>query len=520
MTQIHGKDVVSHPLDFSALPDSVAVPPRPVSTMSSGTAALLGLFGILGASVIGFMLGGGTGPTVRMPGPQVPLPNAPAAPAAITKIDVTAREFSFSPNKLKLERPGQLIVNFTNAGVVEHDLTITGVTGKAYAAPGAKSSATFDLGKPGTYEVVCSIAGHKEAGMVGTLVVGGTAATASTSGAPAAPAGANAPAPVAPPAPAAPAIKPALTGVAPLPPPKMALPIGTRGASLVKFEIETREVNAVLADGITYTYWTFDGTVPGPMLRVRQGDTVELVLKNAPASLTTHSIDLHAVTGQGGGAAYTQVAPGTDGSFRFKAMNPGVYVYHCATPMVAQHIANGMYGLIVVEPPGGLPPVDREFYVMQGDFYLQGDRAESGHHAFAVSKMLDENATYVLFNGGVGSLTGKNALKAKVGERVRIFFGVGGPNVTSSFHVIGEIFDRIYPEGASEIQTNVQTTLVPAGGATIAEFTVDVPSTLIIVDHSLGRLEKGAAAQIVVEGDPKPEIFEAIKVGKGGTGGH
>jgi nitrite reductase (NO-forming) len=188
--------------------------------------------------------------------------------------------------------------------------------------------------------------------------------------------------------------------------------------------------------------------------------------------------------------------------------------------MVAHHISNGMYGLIVVEPPGGLAPVDREYYVMQGDFYLEGDRGQPGHQGFAVNKMLDETPTYVLFNGGVGSLTGKNALKAKVGERVRIFFGVGGPNLTSSFHVIGEIFDRIQAEGASEFQTNVQTTLVPAGGATVAEFTADVPGTLIIVDHSLGRLEKGAAAQIVVEGEAKPDIFEPIKVGKGGTGGH
>jgi nitrite reductase (NO-forming) len=523
MAQLHDVDVAPHPADAAAYALGASIPPRPVSAMSSGTAALLGIFGLAGAALVGFALGGG--PLVRMPGPQLPAPNPPVAPAApaapastsATKIDVTAKEFSFGPGKLALDKPGQIVVNLTNAGVVEHDLSITGVAGKAYAAPGGKGSATFELPKAGTYQVFCSIPGHKEAGMVGTLVVGDGAAQAEAKAqAPGAPASAPAAPAVAP----APAIKPAMTGLTPLPAPQVAAPVGARPATLVKVELETREVNAVMADGITYTFWTFNGTVPGPMLRVRQGDTVELSLKNAPESLTTHSIDLHAVTGQGGGAAFTQVAPGTDGSFRFKAMNPGVYVYHCATPMVAHHISNGMYGLIVVEPPEGLAPVDREYYVMQGDFYLEGDRGQPGHQGFAVNKMLDETPTYVLFNGGVGSLTGKNALHAKAGERIRIFFGVGGPNLTSSFHVIGEIFDKVYPEGASEPQTNVQTTMVPAGGATIVEFTADVPGTLTAVDHSLGRLEKGAAAQIVVEGEAKPDIFEPIKVGKGGTGGH
>ena len=220
----------------------------------------------------------------------------------------------------------------------------------------------------------------------------------------------------------------------------------------------------------------------------------------------THSIDLHAVTGPGGGAKVTQVAPGETARFKFKALNPGVYIYHCATPMVAQHIASGMYGMIVVEPKAGLPKVDHEYYLMQGDFYLQGDRGDTGLRAFDLNKMLDERPDYVLFNGGVGALTGANAFKASVGESIRIFFGVGGPNLTSSFHVIGAIFDRVYPEGSltSPPETNVQTTHVSAGGATAVEFTAKVPGTYTIVDHSLGRMEKGAAAQIVVEGEPTP----------------
>jgi nitrite reductase (NO-forming) len=181
-----------------------------------------------------------------------------------------------------------------------------------------------------------------------------------------------------------------------------------------------------------------------------------------------------------------------------------------------------MYGLIVVEPKAGLPRVDQEFYLMEGDFYLQGQRGDEGLRAFDMNKMLDERPDYVLFNGGVGSLTGANAFKASVGQSVRIFFGVGGPNLTSSFHVIGTIFDKVYPEGSltSPPETDVQTTHVSAGGATMVEFTARVPGTYTIVDHSLGRMEKGAAGQIVVDGPPQPDIFQSIKAGSGGSGGH
>jgi nitrite reductase (NO-forming) len=189
--------------------------------------------------------------------------------------------------------------------------------------------------------------------------------------------------------------------------------------------------------------------------------------------------------------------------------------------MVAQHIANGMYGMIVVEPQEGLPRVDHEIYLMEGDFYLQGQRGDTGLRAFDLTKMLDERPDYVLFNGSVGANTGANAFQARVGDTVRIFFGVGGPNLTSSFHVIGEIFDRVYPEGAlADPEHNVQTTHVPAGGATVVEFTMQVPGTYAVVDHSLGRLEKGAAAQIVVQGEPNPTVFQPLKTGSAGAGGH
>ncbi|MCC6629503.1 MAG: nitrite reductase, copper-containing [Chloroflexi bacterium] len=307
---------------------------------------------------------------------------------------------------------------------------------------------------------------------------------------------------------AQPAVQPAIADAGRLPSPAVAPPVNRSEPATVQVELETVEVAAQLATGQTYTAWTFNGTVPGPMVRVRQGDTVELVLKNAADSTVAHSIDLHAVTGPGGGAVKTQTAPGEQTSFRFRALRPGAYVYHCATPLVPHHIANGMYGLIVVEPPEGYAPVDREFYVMQGEFYLTGQRGQPGHHGFSMEKMLAEQPDLVVFNGSVGALTGERALRARVGERVRIFFGVGGPNLGASFHVIGEIMERVYVQGATPPVNDVQTTFVPPGGATMAEFTVEVPGSYTLVDHSLGRMVKGAVGILQVEGEPNPDVFE------------
>jgi nitrite reductase (NO-forming) len=264
---------------------------------------------------------------------------------------------------------------------------------------------------------------------------------------------------------------------------------------------------------VEYTFWTFGGTVPGPMLRVREGDTVQIRLSNAKAAHNMHSIDLHAVTGPGGGAAVTQIAPGEEGVFEWKALNPGLYVYHCATPHVPIHIANGMYGMVLVEPAKGLPAVDREYYVMQGEFYTKGRTMTPGLQPFDADKARDERPEYVVFNGRMGALLDHGALRAKTGETVRLFVGNGGPNLVASFHIIGEVFDRVYPEAAigGDLRRNVQTTLVPAGGAAIVEFKVDVPGRFLLVDHSLSRaLDKGALGSLVVSGDERPDIFRAL----------
>ncbi len=296
-------------------------------------------------------------------------------------------------------------------------------------------------------------------------------------------------------------------------PPNVPPPTGRSTPAKVIVDLEVREVEKEISEGVKYTFWTFGGTVPGSFIRVRQGDTVEFHLKNHPDSKMPHNIDLHAVTGPGGGAASSFTAPGHASQFSFKALNAGLYVYHCATAPVGMHVANGMYGLILVEPPEGLPKVDHEYYVMQGDFYTVGKYREKGVQPFDMQKAIEENPTYVLFNGSEGALIGDNALKAKVGETVRLYVGNGGPNLTSNFHVIGEIFDKVWTEGGSHYQENVQTTLVPAGGSTIVQFKTEVPGTSVIVDHALFRaFNKGALGMIKTEGPENKAIYSGKEV--------
>lgn len=393
-------------------------------------------------------------------------------------------------------------ITLINGDPVLHSLAIAefGVGTGQLTTVDQTASFEFMPDRPGDFAYFCDVPGHKEVGMNGILRVSGTALPQAN-----APAQPQVVAAVPTAAPAAVDAVSVVRNPADLPP-----PVGDRGPMNIRIDLTTQEVTGILADGTTFDYFTFGGKIPGPMIRVRQGDTIELHLTNDPADVFPHSIDLHAVTGPGGGAVYTQTVPGGETMFTFQALNVGVYVYHCATASIPHHISEGMYGLIVVEPPGGLPKVDREFYVMQGDIYTLQPFGTAGHLSFDMEAMHHEDPTYVVFNGAVGGLTSdENALRANLGETVRIFFGVGGPNLTSSFHVIGEIFDRVYVEGSLTAPplTDVQTTMVPTGGAAVVEFKVNVPGRYILVDHSLARLEKGLAGYLYVEGDPQPDIF-------------
>lgn len=384
-------------------------------------------------------------------------------------------------------------ISITNGDGAIHDIAVPefGAQSEQIIGKGAATVIVFRASKSGIFEYLCTLPGHKAAGMFGKLIVGDV--------------------PTAP-----------KSNVRDLSknPNEVGQSVGKRAPKHIVVDLVTTEVEGKLGEGSTYRYWTFNDTVPGPFIRVRVNDTVTVNMKNAIDSTHIHSVDFHAVTGPGGGAAVTQAPPGQSKSFTFKALKAGLYVYHCATPMVAQHITNGMYGMILVEPEDGLSLVDREFYIMQGELYTAERHGSSGRHEFSLQKMLDEKPEHMMFNGNMAALTKTHKLEAQVGETVRIFFGVGGPNLISSFHVIGEIFDRVYDQASltSPPLTDVQTTLVPPGGATMVEFKVDYPGNYLIVDHALARAEKGLAGTLVVKGKADPDIFstqEAIDADHG-----
>ena len=386
---------------------------------------------------------------------------------------------------LTVQEGDMVQITLVNGEGAEHDLALPDLraASQRVTAPGASSTLVLHADSIGSFEYFCTLAGHRQAGMEGMLkvvqktVIAGTAQMASI-----------------------------VRDPADMPP-----PLAERGPTHVRYELEAIERMGRLDDNTTYNYWTFNGKVPGPMLRVRVGDTVTVSLKNAPDSLMLHNIDLHAVNGPGGGAVATEVEPGETKAFTFKALTPGLYVYHCATPMVANHISAGMYGLILVEPVGGLPKVDHEFYVMQGELYTTEAFGQSGVQEFSVDKLLSEHPEYFVFNGAVGALVTEHPLRAKVGETVRIYFGVGGPNFTSSFHVIGTIFDKVYTFGGlvSPPQLGVQTVSVPPGGAVVVDLSLPVPGRYVIVDHALSRLQRGLVGALFVDGPANPEIYRA-----------
>jgi len=369
-----------------------------------------------------------------------------------------------------------------NGEGAQHDIVFPSQDARSPRVTGKNASTTiaFRATKAGDFTYFCSVPGHQLAGMQGQFIVT--------------------------PKPPAQTMVEADISREPtdLPP-----PIGKRDPQTVRIDLLSVEVEGRLAEGTTFGYWTFNGKVPGPFLRVRVGDTVDIHLKNSADSTMIHSVDFHATTGPGGGSAALQVDPGAERSMTWKALVPGLYVYHCATPMVAEHIANGMYGLILVEPEGGLPPVDHEFYVMQGEIYTDAAFGRRGSQEFSVEKLLNEQPEYFVFNGSVGALSKLHPLQAKVGQTVRIFFGVGGPNYTSSFHVIGAILDKVYYLGGvkSAPLEGIQTVTVPAGGAVITELKLSVPGNYSLVDHALARMERGLVGILNVEGEPNPEIF-------------
>jgi nitrite reductase (NO-forming) len=493
--------------------------------------------------------------TAGFTGSRTPAPHQRvAAPVHVTKLTVSATEFALAPAALEAPAGQPVEITFINKGasfhnwavpslaatklqiismpknlpdVYVHDLTKLISDGHPIIVAGPHQSAVirFTPLDVGTYQILCTIPGHKEMGMVGTLVVPVShlepdGAGEVHSNGPGADGGhtdgqdADAMSGMEMPDTDTGAVAPG--HVARLPQAPVAPPLPHRPPTLVHVTLTTKEVVGYLADGVPYRFWTFNGSVPGPMIRVRQGDTVEVTLKNALDSKVSHSIDFHAATGPDAGGDATQVEPGQSATFRFKALNPGVYLYHCMTMPVAEHIANGMYGLVVVEPPGGLPHVDREFYVVEGEFYLQGTQHSHTTRSFSMDKTKAAQPDYVVFNGSVGALQGARGLTAHVGDTVRIFYGMAGPNLASSLHIIGVIFDRVYQEGATDPSHNVGVTLVPAGGTTMVEFTARAPGKYSLIDHSFARVLKGAMGTLTVSGPSQPTVFRVVRLAHSG----
>ena len=376
-------------------------------------------------------------------------------------------------------------ITLINGEGMQHniDVDLPGGAVRSQRVNGAGASTTISFVAPasGSYAYFCSVPGHREAGMEGRLVVA-----------------AKAPAPS--------VVEADLShDPARLPP-----AVGTRGPETVSVLLEAVEAEARLADGVTFTFWTFNRTVPGPFVRVRVGDEVLVRLRNASDSAMMHSVDFHAALAPGGGAMGLQVGPGEEKAIRFRATVPGLFVYHCGTPMVAEHIANGMFGMILVEPEGGLKPVDHEFYVMQNEIYTAEPMGKLGRQEFSVEKLLDERPTYVLLNGAVCALTKLHPLHAKVDESVRIFFGDAGPDLMSSFHIIGEIMDRVYPNGAllDPPLRGVQTIAVPPGSAAMIELTPQMPGRYVLLDHAIARVQRGLIGFLDVTGPANNVLYD------------
>jgi len=392
---------------------------------------------------------------------------------------------------LSLMKGSKVTIQMINGEDMPHDIVIDTPNGNKVASiklykVNETTSFVFSPLSNGIFNYYCSLPGHRSAGMEGVVFVGDTTSTI-------------------------PIAQPVTKSRIALNPTNIPPPINRNTPQNVDIYLSPEEHIAEIKAGSTYNYYTYNGTVPGPLFRVVEGDYVTVHFYNNASNTMIHSVDFHAVTGPGGGAVATQTKPGDTTVFSFKALRAGIYVYHCASPHVPTHISLGMYGLILVEPLGGLPPVDKEFYLMQGEMYTNYPYNVKTHFEQDDKKLHDENPEFVVFNGMYKGLTGLNALRANQFDKIRIYFGVGGPNLIASFHVIGEIFDTVYSEGSivSPPKKNVQTTLVAPGGATVVEMELEVPGAFTIVDHALGRtMDKGCAGVLLVTGVQNYTIFD------------
>ncbi len=297
--------------------------------------------------------------------------------------------------------------------------------------------------------------------------------------------------------------------------PNVPPPIARQEPAIVKVNLTATHKMMPLSSSQNYMFWTFNDHVPGPFIRARLGDWLEVHISNTDTSGMPHNVDFHAATGPGGGANLLTVSPGQQHTAWLRLLHPGLFMYHCAVPPMIDHIGNGMYGLILVEPTNGLPHADREFYIMQSEFYTKDASPDAKMLEYSHEKALAENPRFVVFNGQAGALMFQDGLHVNTGERVRIYFGNAGPDLISSFHIIGTVMDEVYRDGSlsGAPARGLQTTLVTPGAAAVIEFSPLVPGVYTFLDHSAAHSEKGAMGDLNVSGPAKADVYRSDQDG-------
>ncbi len=411
-----------------------------------------------------------------------------AAPAAAVEnaIEIEAFDLGFKPAALTVPAVGTFDVTFRNTGAAFHDLTFADGT-KIGAEAGAIGTGKVTIPADGL-TFICSVPGHEQGGMKGAVTVAGAPPAAGGDNP-----GGQAPSGTIAADPNAPAYVP-LDATAPA-----LLPGKTHDIDLVITEEEK-----TIAPGFVQKVWTFDGTVPGPVIRVKVGDTIRIHLKNPAENQLPHSIDFHA-SQVAWNDEMTSIKPGEEKLYEWTADYAGVWMYHCGTDPALHHIANGMYGMVIVEPAEGLPKVSKEFAIVQSEWYLgpQGKEADL-EKAMAAAPAPD----LVLFNG-VANQYKDHPLEVATGERVRIFVLNAGPSIDSSFHIVGTIFDTVTKEGVALSRGNAGNwgaqamDLAPAQGG-IVEFSTAEDGLYPIVTHAFNFVGRGALGLVQAgDGDPK-----------------
>ena len=406
-------------------------------------------------------------------------------------LEIHAFEMGFKPTELTVDQPGRYEVKLINDGMILHDIKFPDGT-KIEANAGETASAVVEVPAEGL-PFICSVPGHEQAGMVGKIVVQGHATADASYGSSSAD-DHGGPAPE--------------TDVAADPnAPAYELYDPTAPALL---EGEVHEIELVMterlmtvADGFVQKVWTFGDTVPGPVIRVKVGDLVRIHLKNPATNQAPHSIDFHSSM-VAWNDEMRSINPGEELIYEWKAEYAGVYMYHCGTSPTLHHIANGMYGMVIVEPEGGLEPIDHEYAIVQSEWYLgpQGDLTSLAKAAAAAPA-----PDFVVFNG-VANQYKDHPIEVPTGETVRVFVLNAGPSVDSAFHIVGTIFDTVIKEGVKLTRDNEgrwgsqAVDLAPAQGA-IVEFHLAEDGLYPMVTHAFNFVGRGALGLFQAgDGDP------------------